>query len=103
MAIDIIPARPPADWSRRIAAATFVVLFVFGLVLLVFPDLANDLDERSSGGRLGPLEEVTITESKRTIEKETSGSEDSSTQSTNRRLPNGVTNQGQGSDGQSQT
>ena len=96
MAADIIPARPPVDWPRRIAAATFVVLLLFGLTLLVFPDLANELDERSSGGRLGPLEEVTVTESKRTIEKETSASDDSSTQATNRQLPDGVTNRGPG-------
>ena len=90
MATDIISSRPPPDWSRRLAAATFVLLLVFGLVLLVFPDVANELDERSGGGRNLPLEAVTITESKRTIEEQTESTEDSSTQATNRRLPTGV-------------
>lgn len=102
MAADIIPTRP-VDWPRRLALATFVVLLTFGLLLLVFPDLANELDERSSGDRLGPLEEVTVTESKRTIERETASTDDSTTQATNRRVPHGVTNRGPGSNNRPQT
>ena len=100
MATDIISVPPPPDWPRRLAAATFVLLFVFGLVLLVFPDVANELDERSGGGRNLPLEAVTITESKRTTEQQTDSTEDSSTQATNKRVPSGVGNSNGGAGSQ---
>ncbi|HYN36241.1 MAG TPA: hypothetical protein VEV82_04620, partial [Actinomycetota bacterium] len=102
MAIDIISTPPPTDWPRRIAAATFVLLFVFGLSLLVWPDFANEMNERTAGGRVLPLEAVTITESKRTSEEQTDTTGNSSTRATNRRIPTNVSsNNGSGQSGPS--
>lgn len=102
MAIDIISSPPPTDWPRRIAAATFVLLLVFGLTLLVWPDFANEMNERTAGGRVLPLEAVTITESKRTSEEQTDTSGTSSTRATNRRIPTNVSsNNGSGQSGPS--
>ncbi|MDQ4143862.1 MAG: hypothetical protein M3198_09010 [Actinomycetota bacterium] len=73
----------------RAALVVFAALVALGLVLLFAPELANDLDRRSSGGDVeatGPG--VTVTEAKRTAEETTEADRGSESDSTSREVGN---------------
>lgn len=74
--------------------AVFLVLLVFGLVLLFSPDLASDLDERSAGGASGDPEDITVTEEKRTTEEVTESERGSTSDKTSRSGSNQAGNRG---------
>ena len=68
----------------RLALGLFLLMLVFGLILLFSPDLAKDLDERSGGGSPAEGPGVAVTETKRTTEAttETEGGSTSNKKST---------------------
>jgi hypothetical protein len=75
-------------WLRWTAVVVFVALFVFGLLLFSWPELAKELDERSAGGSVPADAVVTVTESKRSVEGSSSGDSDSTTRARSRSANN---------------
>ena len=78
------------SWVGRLAAATFVVLVAFGLLLLFVPDLARELDDRTAGEvaeTTGPPASTTITETNRTTRSESRSDARSSSDRRSRSSP----------------
>lgn len=79
---------PESRLTRWLAAAVFLVLLAFGVLLFMWPDFANELDERSSGGSAQPDAAVTVTETKRSVEEGVTGDSDSTIKSRSRSATN---------------